>query len=136
MKKTTIKYMTFCDHAFLSQNNKLNIIGIFDQVNVAQFPGGLPRAFVVAILNTEPNKNRRFSIKGKLGDKTVFPAINMEGAVGESGVHNIIVDLAGIGFPQQGDYEFVLSEDDEEVGSMKLKVSLVQQYEKHNKLPN
>jgi len=132
--KTQLKLITFCDHALIDNNNKLSVIGIFDQVNVNKFPGGLPRAFFVATIKTEPNKKYTFSVKGDLKNETVFPAINMEGRVGDSGYHNIILDLKGIAFPKPGVYQFFLSQDEEKIGSVELKVGEGKHYEQ--KLPN
>lgn len=136
MKKTRVKFIAFCDYASVSQEGKLSVNGIFDQVRVAQFPGGVARAFFVAMLTTEPNIKTVFSIKGILGDKTVFPPIELETQVGDTGGQNIFFDLAGITFPEKGVYKFILFQDGKEIGLTELTVGGAKNYDQSVKLPN
>jgi hypothetical protein len=129
------KFLAFCDYASISKENKLSVMGIFDQVLVAKFPGGLSRAFFVATVEGEQNKKFNLSLHGKLGEKTIFPQIKIEGLTSENGKHNILLDLNGMMFPEEGVFEFYLTEGNKTIGSTELNVSSGKSYE-ITKLPN
>lgn len=122
MKNTQINLIAFCEYALLDRDNKLSVIGIFNQVTVNKFPGGLPRAFFVVSVSTEPNSKWMFSIEGKVKGKVVFPAVNADVIVGTSGNHNWLVDLKGFVFPEEGSYEFSLTQNNKEIGTTTLTV--------------
>lgn len=114
--------MTFCDYAMSSQDNKFSIIGIFDEVRVSQFPGGLAAAAIVAIVKGKPDTSYVISAEGKKGKKSMFPPIELTITTGRSGVSNITINLNNIGFPEAGDYDFILSQGKKEIGQTTLKV--------------
>ena len=49
-----VSFSLFADAANLSQEGKLNILGVFDAVHVGQFPALHPRATFVVRLKAEP----------------------------------------------------------------------------------
>lgn len=50
-----VSFALFADAANLSQEGKLNILGVFDAVHVGQFPALHPRATLVVRLNGTPS---------------------------------------------------------------------------------
>lgn len=50
-----VSFLLFADAANLSQEGKLNILGVFDAVHVAQFPAMHPRATLVVRLKGSPS---------------------------------------------------------------------------------
>lgn len=120
--KTKIKIITFSRHAILSKDNMLSIIDIFDQISIKKFPGGIPFAVFVAAVETEPDRNHVFSLRGELDGKVIFPEIKIPADVGNAGNHNLILNLAGMGFPKAGFYKFILSEKGEDLASTRLEV--------------
>ena len=59
MNKFKLNFLHLCDSAFLSKENKLNVIGIFDSVYVDTVPGTLLKATLVGnltVLNRELEK--------------------------------------------------------------------------------
>ena len=50
-----VSFTLFADAANLSQEGKLNVLGVFDAVHVGQFPALHPRATLVIRLKGRPN---------------------------------------------------------------------------------
>ena len=137
MKNLQPKMITFCDYASISRENKLSIMGIFDEVRVTQLPGGIARAFFVAVLAGEPEASYQLTVTGSVGKKVVFPPIQINMQLSPNGQSNIIVDLVNIGFPEEGTYDFVIQHNKEKVGATSINVIHVKQnQEVKYKLPN
>lgn len=139
MKQLKTEIIALCDYASISREGKLSINGIFDELRVQKFPGGLARAFFVATINGTPNTSHKLNLKiepaeGFAGEQNTF---NLETPTGPNGRANMIVELAGLGFKEEGDYEFVLSEGNIRVGAVALKVFDQKKYNTNDiKLPN
>lgn len=136
MRKLHTQLIAFCDYATISQDNKLSVMGIFDQVRVTQLPGGIARAFFVAIVVGEQDSSYKLTVSGEQGSKTVFPPIQIDMHTGSNGQHNMLIDLVNIGFPEEGKYDFFIRHNKEVVGSTSLQVIHVKQYGKQQKQPN
>lgn len=105
MGNIELKFVHICDKAFLSQDGKLNIIGIFNKIWSNNFPAGHPELFVV------------ISIKGGIGtyeNKIVFEQPNKEiiaearGQIKineEDGTGNLIAGFRNIILPLEGKYK-------------------------------
>lgn len=129
--------MTFCDYAMVSQENKLSIIGIFDEVRVTQLPGGLASAAVVAIVTGNPDTSYQLTIRGDKGDKNIFKPLEINFRTGISGSSNITINLNNLGFPEEGEYRFVLQHEKKEIGHAAIKVITAPQNKPIKyKLPN
>jgi hypothetical protein len=128
--------MVLCDYASISSDGKLSINGIFDQVKVEKFPGGLARVFVVATVKGIPDTSYNLTLKVQYKNQDMLPPRNIKTApTGSNGKNNIVVDLVGLGFPKEGDYEVKLYHGDAIIGMTELKVYRLDQ-EPVYKLPN
>ena len=137
MKELQVQFMTFCDHALTGKDNKLSIIGIFDEIRVSQFPGGLPSAALVAIVKGKPDTSYTLSIQGGKGKTVLFKPIELSLRTGSSGASNITMNLQNIGFAEPGEYDFTITEGEKEVGHTILHVKQVKEQEEVTyKLPN
>ena len=132
--KLHTEIIALCDYATISREGKLSVIGIFDELRVQQFPGGIARAFLVATIKGEKDKSYTLKINTELGKKTLN-SVSMENRTSLSGKNNIIIELLNLGFEKEGDYRFVIYQGDKEVGSTNLKVMGAQQEVKYS-LPN
>ncbi|HSA83468.1 MAG TPA: hypothetical protein VLF20_01105 [Patescibacteria group bacterium] len=134
--RTTI--LAICDYASTSKEGKVSINGIFDEIYVQKFPGGLARAFLVATFIGEPNTT--YSLKINLESKAgkVLNTNNVVTTTSANSRNNLIVELNGLGFEKEGDYKFVIYDGAREVGSTELKVMNVgdRQQQATFKLPN
>ena len=138
MKQLKTEIIALCDYASVSREGKLSINGIFDELRVQKFPGGIARAFFVATVSGTPATPYKLTLKiepskGFAGEQSSF---NLDTSTGPNGKNNLIVELAGLGFKEEGEYKFILSDGKQEVGSTLLKVMRQQQEYKEIKLPN
>ncbi len=122
--KLKTEIIALCDYASVSREGKLNINGIFDELRVQKFPGGIARAFFVATVSGTPSTSYKLALKiepskGFTGQQNSF---GLDAFTAPNGKNNLIVELAGLGFKEEGDYRFILSERKREVGSVSLKV--------------
>ena len=113
MKQLKTEIIALCDYASISQEGKLSINGIFDELRVQQFPGGLARAFFVATISGTPSTSHKLTLKiepseGFAGEKNSF---DLDAMTGPNGRANMVVELAGLRFKTEGDFRFILSEE-------------------------
>lgn len=124
--KLTAQTITLCDYATISREGKLSILGIFDKLRLQQFPGGIARAFFVAVLQGEPDTDYQSviqtSIAGKQINKLPF-AIHTS----SNGKNNILLELVNMGFEMPGDYEFFITQGIDLIGKTTLHVEQVEQ---------
>jgi Family of unknown function (DUF6941) len=135
--KVHTEIITLCDYALISREGKLSINGIFDEMRVQKFPGGIARAFFVATLRGKEDTSYKLKINTENGKKVVN-SINLEVHTSMNGKNNIILELVNLGFEKEGEYKFVIYHNDDEVGSTSLKVMNADQptQEIKYKLPN
>jgi len=136
--KLHTEIITLCDYALISREGKLSINGIFDELRVQKFPGGIARAFFVATLRGDIDKAYTLKINTESGKKIVN-TLNLDVRTSPNGKNNIILELVNLGFEKEGEYRFVIYNGKDEVGSTQLKVLGVDQsvtQEVKYKLPN
>jgi hypothetical protein len=126
--KLHTQIFTLCDYASVSREGKLSINGIFDELRVTQFPGGIPHAFLVATIAGLPNK--RYQLKINLereSDKFQISSMSVDAVTSANGKNNLIFEMPGLGFEKPGLYRFVMYHGDNEVGSTVVNVINVNQ---------
>ncbi len=111
------------DYANLSREGKLNIMGIFQEINPPVLPFTLPQMYLVLGLTAGPaefNTTRNLRIPLLHSDGQEVLAMEAEMRVpsarrpGSRAYINETILLAGVTFPQAGDYAFhILIGDDE-----------------------
>lgn len=125
--KLKTELMVLCDYASVSREGKLSINGIFDEVRVTNLPGGLARAFLVATVSGASETTYKLIFKLEHNGETILPPNNVETKTSLNGKNNIIIELVGMNFPKEGDYELKMYHDDNEIGATKIKVIHTQQ---------
>ncbi|HWY80159.1 MAG TPA: hypothetical protein VNW29_07415 [Candidatus Sulfotelmatobacter sp.] len=135
--KLHTEIITLCDYALIAREGKLSINGIFDELRVQKFPGGISRAFFVATLQGKPETSYKLKINTEIKGK-VINSLNLEMHTSLNGKNNIILELVNLGFEKEGEYKFIIYHDKDEVGSTLLKVLSAEQQnqEVKYKLPN
>jgi hypothetical protein len=147
MKQLKTEIIALCDYANVSREGKLNINGIFDELRIQKFPGGIARAFLVATINGESNVQHNLTLKverenggsprGEAG-KTPLKDLNLNAMTSPNGKSNLLIELVNLGFEKEGNYRFKIYNEGREIGSTLLKV--FQQQGKYSikdvKLPN
>ena len=108
------------DEANVSQEGKLNVLGIFDRIGGSSFPLVHPRMIFAFRVQAEfGDGGRRFPVRIRLMDEDggmLFEANGEIGAPevspGEWATANQIFTLVGVQFPRPGSYKFVVNVDD------------------------
>ncbi len=116
--------MTLCDYAMVAQNNKPSIIGMFTEMGVQQFPGGMPQAVLFATIagaTASSTRKLTFRVTGKQG-KEPFPPADLDVTFGPNGKTNLTVNIANFVFPEAGEYTFGIYDGKEKVGETVLQV--------------
>lgn len=136
--KLKTEIIALCDNAFIDQQNKVSIIGIFDELRVTKFPGGFIDKFFVATINGTPNTTYELSVqlqKDNKGKNLLNPT-TVNARTSHSGKHNMIIRLANVGFESQGEYYFKIYDGEEVVSSTLLRVIDAKLENKTIGLPN
>lgn len=105
------------DEANISQEGKLNVLGIFDRIAAADFPVVHPRLIFTFRVHADfGDAGRTFPVLVRLlseGDEVMFEASGEINAPlvgpGEFSTANQVFTLVGIQFPRPGVYRFVVN---------------------------
>ncbi len=117
-------YVLLADSAFLSIDKKLNIIGVFENINAARFPVTHPKFVVVGSIASSKEK---FKMSVVLSDATGNPLMDREEereinlppeALNRN--FNFIVEVINSSFPKPGDYKVQIFVDGDKVGEQPL----------------
>ncbi len=116
-----------CDHAMVSQDGKLSLIGIFDRIAVPGLPVQHPRFFVVAVFDMAPGE---YTVRVELIDPTGASVLQEQGVeipvgvaeAGQSG--NLVAELNMLPLEFAGRYDFNLYVGTDRLGSISLNVDI------------
>ncbi|GEM_PF-227083 len=130
-----IKLRALADFASVTREGKLNIMGIFDQINPVGFPALIPMMHLVVTYEASPaegNSEKQvrivlMSADGPLAELDQVVRVPAPERPGSRINVNQIVAIGGIGFQNPGDYSFVILVNGEEKGSLPFYVAQVPQ---------
>jgi hypothetical protein len=120
------------DYANVSQEGKLNILGVFQEVNPVAFPAGVPQMFLVVSFEAGAaefgtQKNIRIALLEADGTEVMAmegPAVVQHPArPGSRAFINQIVALQGLTFQHSGDYAFHILINGDEKRAVPLRVN-------------
>jgi len=104
------------DYASTTAEGKLNILGIFDQLNAPGFPLTLPQFFVVLVLVFGPQEtDRQVTVRIQLVDGKDAEIVALQGVVTtppeipegrQQGLLNQLIGLSGVSFHRHGAHRF------------------------------
>ncbi|PIR79794.1 MAG: hypothetical protein COU25_03440 [Candidatus Levybacteria bacterium CG10_big_fil_rev_8_21_14_0_10_35_13] len=115
--------IALCDYASVSQEGKLSINGIFDELRVQKFPGGIARAFFVATIAGTPNTAYKLNLKlENKNNGATLSNTSIETMTAPNGKNNLLIELVGLAFEKEGDFQFKIYHDGKEAGVTQLKV--------------
>jgi hypothetical protein len=122
-----LSYALIADHAFLSIDKKVNIIGVFETINAVDFPVVHPKFVVVGSI--EPTKQvfkMALNIVDAMSGASVIEnstereiKLPPEGAPSN---FNFIIEIVNINFPSSGNYRVEIVIDGNKLGDIPLKV--------------
>jgi hypothetical protein len=112
-----VKLAVLADYANVSQDGKLNIMGIFQEINAPSLPFPLPQMFLVLTFEAGPAEfGSQKQLRIVLVDDDGEEKIALEGEVqvprpprrGRQAYINEAIGLAGVPFEKAGDYHFAI----------------------------
>lgn len=117
------------DYANISQEGKLNILGIFDRVQVGELPASLPQMHLVLRLDAHAaERDRAHAVEIRLHDPDGQPVFEIKGEVtprgGQPGlpvITNQILGLNNLRLKTTGGFNFVVFVDND----LKAEVPLI-----------
>ncbi|MBI3342101.1 hypothetical protein HY024_03175 [Candidatus Curtissbacteria bacterium] len=124
MANLTTELFVLCDYASISQEQKLSVIGIFDQFFAANIPTTWPRMFLVAVLKGEPGKQYPLTLKlvSPAPDQN-FPEKTVEVSLGNNGKANLLTELVNFPLNAPGVHKFEITTSNEVVGRLEFNVT-------------
>lgn len=121
-----------CDYASVSQEQKLSIIGIFDQFFVANLPTQWPRMFLVAVLKGEASRQYPLTLRltpptqnlpaGRQADQK-FPDRQIQLTLGSNGKANLMTELVNFPLPLAGAYKIELLSEGDLISQLEFRVN-------------
>jgi hypothetical protein len=103
------------DYANVSQDGKLNIMGIFQEVNPPELPFNVPQMYLIVSFSAGPAefdsvKNVRIALLDSDGKEMLAlegqPQVPRPPRPGRRALFNQVIGMHGVRFEHSGDYEF------------------------------
>ena len=103
MKKLSCDLLLTCDQTILSKDNKISLIGIFDQIFLPEIPSSHPKLSLVGLLSGEPYTDHHLTLK-----LTNYPDQNISVNLGTTGKSNLVAEFINLPIRTSGIYTFSL----------------------------
>jgi hypothetical protein len=121
-------YALLCDNAFLSIDRKVNIIGVFENINAPKFPVTHPKFVIVgSVVPDKKDFKMSISVVDKETGSPVLGDIQEREVnlpkIGEGHNFNFIVEVINANFSKPGEYTVKITIDGKVVGEIPLKVA-------------
>ena len=125
MKSLATDLFVLCDYATVSREQKLSILGIFDQFFVANVPTNWPKMFLVAVISGEPDHEYSVTLKIIPPEKTEqdFPDKELKVTLGNNGKANLITELVNFPLPVPGVFKVQILSEKEKVSELEFRVN-------------
>lgn len=125
MSKLTTDILVLCDQAIVSQEQKLSIIGIFDQFFVANLPANWPKMYLVAVVRGEPGQEYPLTLKLTPPQKVEneFPPKEFTIKLGQNGKANVMTELVNFPLQVAGVHKIQLLTGKEKFGEIEFRVN-------------
>ncbi len=133
MARMEVALAALCDFASITAEGKVNILGVFGEVNAATLPIALPQCFLVLSFSAAPSeagsaKHLRIVL---MGPDAGAPLISLEQDLpvpaspgpGRRAYFNLMFGMAGLMFPSPGDYAFDVLVNGEPKASIPVRVN-------------
>ena len=131
MESVKVSLALLADAANVSEEGKLNILGIFDSIQVTSLPFQLPHMVFVMRFEYSPAEaghekdmevvltNQDGKVMGRLPGELKLPTLIAPGMA-----YDDIVPLDGVIFPEEGDYVFTIMENQHTLCEVPVKIIL------------
>jgi len=126
MKNLSCNLLLTCDQTILSKDNKISLIGIFDQIFLQSIPGNHPKLSLVGIVAGEPFSDHVLTISFKdPKNQSVYPDQNLSVNLGTTGKSNLVAEFINLPINSVGAYTFSIFSGKSQIGSTTLTASQV-----------
>ncbi|SRR3990172_7774853 len=139
LSEVNVDFMIVSDYAFVGENGKLNIIGVFDIIGVSQFPSGHPELFVVAKITGKENSEHEIEInlEDPDGENLLVPIPpKLKVKLSGTGDGSVIQRFFNLNFKKAGVHKFQLLKDGKKISKAKLTVMKITNGKITNSEPN
>jgi hypothetical protein len=126
-----VKLALLADYANVTAEGKLNILGIFDRINVQELPVVHPQMHLILRLEAHPaERNRAHNVEIRLHDpdgQTIFEVTGdmvPQGTIGHTVSTNQILTLNNLQLSKSGGYNFVVLVNNDLKSEVLLEVEL------------
>ena len=125
MAKLTAELFVLCDHASVSQEQKLSIIGIFDQFFIANLPTAWPKMYLVAVVKGQPGQQYPLTLKLIPPARTDqnFPDKDFQITLGQNGKANVMTELVNFPLSSAGIHKIQLLSQKDQIAEILFKVN-------------
>jgi hypothetical protein len=131
-----VNLVTLADYAALSIDNKLNILGIYQDINARTFPAVVPHMYAVLSCEAEPTEyGKKLPVRVALldEDNDASEVVALEGLMEvaqpkhsfDRVTVNQVVGLSFVHFEHPGNFRFSFSVQGDEIASLPLRVNKV-----------
>ncbi len=126
MNDIILQSLFICENAFFAEDKKLNLIGIFDEINVTSLPAIRPQMFISGVIEGEPNKSLtlKFEALSPKGEN-ILPFKDLEVPPTSNGKMNVVISTVGITFKEIGKHTFRLLNENKLLGEAFLEIKRV-----------
>jgi len=127
-----VRLAVLADYANVTGDGKLNVLGIFDRINLLQIPAVHPQMHLVLRIEAHPSElNRTYAVEIRLHDPVGVIIFEVKGEIvprGEAGQivsTNQILTLNNLQLEKIGEYTFVVMVNNEVKTQIPLAVEFV-----------
>jgi hypothetical protein len=126
-----MNFVHICEHAFLSEGGKVNLIGIFKTIKVNKFPGGIPKFNIVGEVEVSSQITGDFKLDATLVkpnnkvEKHIIPSISgkIPNLQKDKRINlNFNLEIVGYRFTVEGQYKFLFRFNGTNIGEIALNV--------------
>lgn len=126
-----VRYALFADYALVSVDQKVSLIGLFDDINAPVLPFQLPAVYIAVSIQAEASEARECQLEILLWDEdgnplftrstpVTFPTPEHVGGVAR---HNEIMGVGGLLFQKSGNHSLIIRINGEERKRVVLRVN-------------
>jgi hypothetical protein len=118
-----------CDYALKSQDDKLSVLGIFSQINLAEVPGASPPFFVVVSIGMDVGNHQvRVGVLNPMGRNVLPEPPQFEVDAEQPGAAtDLLLQFNGLPFERTGIYQIQVFVDGLLIHSLPLNVQSITQ---------
>ena len=124
-----VEYIHVCDYAFQAEGGKACIIGIFSQINAAEFPATHPHMVIAVQLRGQPHEVIPVRIAIERPDGEELLAADGQVSAGADGGAFINFNLLSIQFPEPGRYTVKVLSAERPLATLSFHARRIQQVE-------